>query len=105
MGPRALKSHNSIVRIQPRIMVTTFNGNPRASIIFYYSPTNVSEETELIAFYDEISSLMPSIRKCNVFVIGGDMNAQIGKNGNHKYSLHNSSNWNGQHLTNFTIEN
>ena len=33
------------------------------------------------------------------------MNAQIGKNGNHKYSLHNSSNRNGQHLTDFMIEN
>ena len=33
------------------------------------------------------------------------MNAQIGKKGNPKYSLHNSSNRNGQHLTDFTIEN
>ena len=33
------------------------------------------------------------------------MNAEIGKNGNHKFSLHNSSNRNGQHLTNFTREN
>ena len=41
----------------------------------------------------------------NVVVIGGDMNAQIGKNGNHKFSLHNSSNRNGQHLTDFMIEN
>ena len=33
------------------------------------------------------------------------MNAQIGTNGNHKFSQHNSSNKNGQHLTDFTIEN
>ena len=33
------------------------------------------------------------------------MNAQIGKNGNNKYSLHNKSNGNGQHLTDFMIEN
>ena len=33
------------------------------------------------------------------------MNAQIGKNGNHEYSLHNSSNRNGQHQTDFTVEN
>ena len=33
------------------------------------------------------------------------MNAQIGKNGNNKYSLHNTSNRNGQHLTDFMIEN
>ena len=104
IGPRALKSLNSIERIQPRMMVATFNGNPRATIISCYSPTNVSEVTELIAFYDELSSLVSSIPKHNVLVIGGDMNAQIGKNAN-KYSLHNTSNRNGQHLTDFMIEN
>ena len=43
------------------------------------SPTNVSEETELVTFYDELSSLVRSIPKHNMLVIGGDMNAQIGK--------------------------
>ena len=33
------------------------------------------------------------------------MNSQIGKKGNNKYSLHNTSNRNGQHLTDFMIEN
>ena len=33
------------------------------------------------------------------------MNAQIGKNGNNKYSLHITSKSNGQHLTDFMIEN
>ena len=102
IGPRALKSLNSIERIQPKMMVATFNGNPRATIISYYSPTNVSEETELVAFYDDLYTLVRSIPKHNVLVIGGDMNAQIGKNGN-KYSLHNTSNRNGQHLTDFMI--
>ena len=97
IGPQALKSLDSIEKIHPRMMIVTFNGNPRASIISCYSPTNVSEEAELIAFYDELSSLVLSIPKHNVLVIGRDMNAQIGKNGNHKYSLHNSSNRNGQH--------
>ena len=85
-------------------MVATFNSNSRAIIISCYSPTNVSEETEIDAFYDELSSLVRSIPKHNVLVIGGNMNAQIGKNGNHKYSLHSSSNRNGQHLTDFTID-
>ena len=49
-GRRALKSLNSIEKIQPRMMVATFNGNPSATIIFCYSPTNVNEETDLIAF-------------------------------------------------------
>ena len=105
IGPRALKTLNSVEKIQPRMMAATFNGNPRATIISCYSPTNVSEETELVTFYDELSSLVRSIPKHNMLVISGDMNAQIGKNGNNKYSLHNTSNRNGQHLTDFMIEN
>ena len=79
IGPRALKTLNSIERIQPRMLAATFNGNPRATIIYCYSPTNVSEETELVTFYDELSSLVRSIPKHNLLIIGGDMNAQIGK--------------------------
>ena len=105
VGPRALKTLNSIERIQPRMLAATFNGNPRAIIISCYSPTNVSEETKLVTFYDELSSLVRSILKHNLLVINGDMNAQIRKNGNNKYSLHNKSNRNGQHLTDFMIEN
>ena len=82
-----------------------FNGNPKATIISCYSPTNVSEETELVDFYDELSCLVRSIPKHNVLVICGDINAQIGKNGHNIYNLHNTSNRNGQHLTDFMIEN
>ena len=100
IGPRALKSLNSIEKIQP-----TFYGNPGSKIVSSYSPTNVSEETELMTFYDELSFLVRSIPNHNVLVIGEDMNAQIGKNGKHKFSLHNSSNRNGLHLTDFMMEN
>ena len=79
IGPRALKILNSTERIQTRMMAVTFNGNPRATIISCYSSTNVSEETELVTFYVELSSLVRSIPKHNLLVIGGDMNAQIGK--------------------------
>ena len=105
IGPRALKTLNSIERIQPRMMAATFNGNPKATIISCYSPTNVSEETELVTFYEELSSLVRSIPKHNLLVVGGDMNAQFGKNRNNKYSLHNTSNRNGQHLIDLMIEN
>ena len=76
IGPRALKTLNSIERIQPRMLAATFNGNPRATIISCYSPTNVSKETELVTFYDELSSLLCSIPKHNLLVIGGDMNRE-----------------------------
>ena len=103
--PRALKTIISVERIQPRMMAATFNGNPKATIISCYSATNVSEETKLVTFYEELSSLVRSIPKHNLLVIGGDMNAQIGKNRNNKYSLHNTSNRNGEHLIDFIIEN
>ena len=105
LGPRALKTLNSIERIQPRMMAATFNGNPKATIISCYSPTNVSEENEIATFYEDLSSLVRSIPKHNLLVIGGDMNAQIGKDRHNKYSLHCASNRNGQHLIDFMIEN
>ena len=105
IGPRALKSLNSIEKIQPRIMVATCNSKSSPTIISCYSRTNVSEESDLIVFYNKLSSLVRSIPKHNVLVIGGDMNAQIGKNVNKKFSSHNSSNRNGEHQTDFTPEN
>ena len=61
------------------MMVATFNGNPSSTIICY-SLTNASDETGLIAFYNELSSLVRSIPKHNVLIISEDMNALIGKN-------------------------
>ena len=87
------------------MMVAVFNANPCVTIISCYIRTNSdSEETDLIIFYNGLSSLVHSIPKHNVCLIGGDMNAQIDKNVNHKFSLHNSSNRNGGHLTNFTLK-
>ena len=68
------------------MMVATFNGNPRATLISCYGPTNVSEETEIIAFYDEPYSLVRNIPKHNVLVIGGDMNAPKTENPNTAYT-------------------
>ena len=102
---RAQKSLNSIEKIQLRMMVATFNGNSSATNISCNSPTNVSQETDLITFYNELSSLVRSIPKHNVLIIHGDMYAQIGKNVNHKFRRHNSSNRNREHLTDFTLEN
>ena len=86
-------------------MIATFNGNPVTTIIPCYSTTNDSDETDLKTFYNEVSSLVHSVPKYNVLIIGGDMRAQIGKNVNNKYSLHNSLNRNGEHLTDFILKN
>ena len=100
IGPQALKSHNSNEKIQLRMMVAMLNDNPSTTIISGYSPTNVNEEMNLVVFYNKLSSLVHCI-----LIIGGDMNAQIGKNVNNKFSLYNLSNRNGEHPTDFTLEN
>ena len=104
IGPRALKSLNSIEKIQPWMMVATFNGNPSTAIISCYSLANISNETDLISFYNELSSVIRGIPKHNVLIIGGDMNTQICKNVSNKLSLNNLSNRIGEHLKDFTQE-
>ena len=87
------------------MMVATFNGNPSTMIISFYSPPNASDETDLDAFYNELSSLVCNLLKHNILMIGGDMNDQIGKNVHNKFSLHNSSNRHREHLMDFTLKN
>ena len=105
IGPHALKLLNSIEKIKPKMMVATCNGNPSTMIISCYSPTNACDETDLITFYNELSSLVHCIPKHNILIISGGMDAQIGKNVNNKFSLHNSSNRIREHVLDFTLEN
>ena len=60
-------------------MVVTFNSNPSATIISCNSRTNVIEETDLIALYNELSALVCCIMKHNVLVIGGDIMPKLVK--------------------------
>ena len=87
------------------MMVATFKGNPSTTSISCYSLTNGSDETDLDTFYNELSFLVHSIPKYNILIISRDMNAQIDKNLNNKFSLHNLSNRSGEHLIDFTLEN
>ena len=104
LSPRSINLLNSIEKIQHRIMVATFNSNPSTTMISCYSPTNACDETDLDTFYNELSSVVRSVSKLNV-LIGEDMNAQIGKNVNNKFSLYNMSKRNGEHLKGFILEN
>ena len=68
-------------KIQLRMKCTSFNGNPYSTIISCYSPTIASDETDMITFYNELSSLVWHFFKHNVPIIGWNMNAHIGKDG------------------------
>ena len=93
-----------IEKISQRITIATFHGNPCTTIISCYSPTNTSPENEVEEFYDTLSSIVREVPKHNVLIIGGDMNAQLGQNEQHRFTYHNSCNRNGEYLQQFLNE-
>ena len=98
------KSLKSIEKIQPRMMIATFNDKPCTTIITCFSLSNNSDKTNLITFYNELPSLVPSIHKYNALMFSGDMNAQIGEDESNKF-LHNSTKGNEEHLMDSSLEN
>ena len=73
----------SIDMIPPRIIKLHFKGNPQTTIITCYSPTKVSEETEVDTFYTQLTDTIREIPKHNVLIIGGDFNAHLGQDNGH----------------------
>lgn len=95
------KAANSLLKIESinsRIMIATFDGNPKLTLISCYSPTNVSIEEDALTFYTELMSVVHHVPKHNVLVIGGDMNAKIDNDVARVNSFHNSSNRNGEFM-------
>ena len=60
-------------------------------------PVPVMNQNSNTTFFDGLSSFAQHIPKHNVLIIGGDMNAQISKDENNKFCLHNLSNRNGEY--------
>ena len=70
-------------------MCSLFNANSCAVVVSCYSPTNAIDESDIGIFYKEQSYRAPYIPKQNVLNIGGDMNAQIGKDENYNFCFYN----------------
>ena len=85
LSPHDSSLLNDIERIQLRMKCDPFNSNSCPTVISYNSPNNANEETDIIAVYNELSSLVLLFPKHNVLIIGGDMNPQIDKDENNKY--------------------
>lgn len=96
----SLDSLLSAESITSRILILTFAGNPKTSIICCYCPHNQSPEEEVSSFYQELSEVMEQIPAHNVVFLCGDFNAQLGTDSVlHSYHAH--TNRNGEHLVNF----
>ena len=79
-------------------MVATFHGNPKLTSISCYSPTNASTEEDAITFYIELISIIYQVPKHHVLVVGGDMNAKLGKGDVVRNGYHDVTNRNGQFM-------
>jgi len=85
-------------------MIATLNGNPQATLICCYSPTNCSDENDIESFYRELAYVTRQVPKHNVFMIAGDFNAHLGRIDGFKYSFHEHTNRNGSMLKDFINE-
>ena len=75
------------------------------TIVSCYCHTNTSDESDIINLYDELLTLARHIPKHLALVIGRDVNAQIGKDEDNRFCLHNLPNRNDEVLTDFLLEN
>ena len=62
VSSQAYNTITSVEMISPRIMIVNFQGNPQTEI-----------------FYTKLTCLTRQIPKHNVLIIGGDLNAHLGK--------------------------
>ena len=91
--------------ITPRIMIATFNRNPQTTIISCYNPTNVSDETEVETFYEDLIPVTGQVPKHNVLIIAGDFNALLRQLDGFKYAYLTQTNRNGSKLKDYIDEN
>ena len=82
-------------RINERILVANFSGNPATTIIIHYSPTEGSADAE--EHYNQLADVIKTIPKHNVLFVIGDFNAHLGKDFA-LFSYHDTTNSNGNFM-------
>ena len=85
-------------------MVSTFNGNPKTTIVSCYSPSDCSGKIEAVEFHSMLQDAIRQLPKYNFVVIDGDMNAQVGSEDIGGFSFHDKTNRNGIFLLDLTKE-
>ena len=95
LSPIATASLISVEKISDRILIANVNGNSITTVTSCYSPTNVSEESDVENCYHDLYAFKRSVPKHNVLIIAGDFNAHLGTDHNNKFSFHTEANRNG----------
>ena len=66
-------------KISHRIMVATFHGNPKLSFITAHAPHGGYPLKTREEFFDKLAETIHSIPLHNILIVGGDLNAQLGR--------------------------
>ena len=103
VSPRAYGSLLNVELISPRIMVATFNGHPKTTIVSCYSPTNCSDEIKAVEIYSMLQDAIRQLPKHNV-ITAENMNAPVGSEHIVGFSFHDTMNTNGSLLLDLTEE-
>ncbi|XP_072017053.1 uncharacterized protein [Amphiura filiformis] len=93
----------SVTHHTDRILAANFQGNPATTVIVTYCPTNVDNEDNIEAHYDNLRRAIDSIPAHNVLVIVGDFNGRVGT-GDANYTYHDTTNRNGKYMVDLAIE-
>ena len=80
-----------------------FSGNPAATVILTYSPTNAAQADEVQQYYDNLCRAVELVPAHNVLIITGDFNATLGKE-HVNFPFHEETNRNGEYLADFIQE-
>ena len=70
-------TRKTLVVISKRILVAEFDGNPKTTIIVFYSPTNCAKEEDIGDFYTEMRKALQEVPDHNFLVCLGDANARL----------------------------
>ena len=70
LSAKAKKAFLNINKVNNRIIVAHFDGNPKTTVIVTYSPTNVEDETILDNYYDTMKEAIDKIPMHNVLLVG-----------------------------------
>ena len=101
INKRASNVLSEVIKWNERIIIATFEGNPKTTIIVHYSPVEGDDKAE--QHYYQLSSAVKQVPKHSILIVLGDFNAHLDKK-LAKYSYHETSNANGKHVNNFLQE-